>query len=306
MLAACLAIAISASISQTPAIPSVDERLRLVPDRILLGFTEPGASSAWETVNDGVMGGRSRGGPSFAEGRLTFSGVTNTNGGGFSSIRTRPRDWGLADAESLLLRVKGDGRTYIASLSTSALIGGFPVNYWARFATSPEGAWQTVRIPLRDFRPTFFGEDITGRAPEIDPAQVDTIGIFIYDKKDGPFRLDVEWIGMAGDEPGSTAQAADETPALTDMTAAAGLLEAAIERGVPRFNRGEADACADIYEVAILGLVRRPAGLPPHVLRALDEGLRRGAAATDPSSRAWAYRLAMDSALSQLSVEMNP
>ncbi|MEL7033379.1 MAG: CIA30 family protein [Pseudomonadota bacterium] len=38
----------------------------------------------WRTVNDGVMGGLSDGGSVLENGTLTFSGNTNTNGGGFS------------------------------------------------------------------------------------------------------------------------------------------------------------------------------------------------------------------------------
>ena len=47
----------------------------------------PGAELAWQTVNDNVMGGRSRGGHTREGGTLVFAGSTNTRGGGFSSIR---------------------------------------------------------------------------------------------------------------------------------------------------------------------------------------------------------------------------
>ena len=42
----------------------------------------------WRIVNDNVMGGRSRGDFEISEESLSFFGVTNTNGGGFSSIRS--------------------------------------------------------------------------------------------------------------------------------------------------------------------------------------------------------------------------
>ena len=53
-------------------------------------FDQPDASRQWVTVNDNVMGGRSIGDFTIKEGKLVFRGSTNTNGGGFSSIRSRP------------------------------------------------------------------------------------------------------------------------------------------------------------------------------------------------------------------------
>ena len=42
----------------------------------------------WRIVNDNVMGGRSIGDFKISEESLSFFGATNTNGGGFSSIRS--------------------------------------------------------------------------------------------------------------------------------------------------------------------------------------------------------------------------
>ena len=73
----------------------------------------------WYTVNDGVMGGRSRGGFRIGDGILTFEGSTNTNGGGFSSIRTHRRGMDLSDHAGIRLRVRADGRRYTFRLTTS-------------------------------------------------------------------------------------------------------------------------------------------------------------------------------------------
>ena len=79
---------------------------------LIFDFTEEGIDKKWMVVNDKVMGGRSEGGYSFDKKRLIFSGNTNTNGGGFSSIRTIPLDFYLEDKTGLHIRYKGDGRTY--------------------------------------------------------------------------------------------------------------------------------------------------------------------------------------------------
>ncbi|MGB0714553.1 MAG: CIA30 family protein [Phycisphaerae bacterium] len=160
--------------------------------RLIADFSDAGVSSRWVTVNDNVMGGRSRGGFSFSDDKLIFSGSTNTNGGGFSSIRTRPRDFGIDDAEGLEIRVRGDGRTYKMDVRNDERIGGMSVSYWANFETS--GDWEVIRIPFSSFEPTFFGERLRRSSKSFDPADMTAMGFFIYDKKDGPFRLEIDWI----------------------------------------------------------------------------------------------------------------
>jgi hypothetical protein len=51
---------------------------------LLADFPASTREQPWFVVNDGVMGGRSEGGFRLGESALVFSGVTNTNGGGFS------------------------------------------------------------------------------------------------------------------------------------------------------------------------------------------------------------------------------
>ena len=57
---------------------------------ILFDFTDENPGDKWITVNDNVMGGRSKGGFSFKKTKLVFSGSTNTNGGGFPPSEARP------------------------------------------------------------------------------------------------------------------------------------------------------------------------------------------------------------------------
>ena len=65
--------------------------------QMIFDFTGDKLQEQWVTVNDNVMGGRSKGGFSLKKGKLIFSGATNTNGGGFSSIRTKQADLDLDD-----------------------------------------------------------------------------------------------------------------------------------------------------------------------------------------------------------------
>lgn len=153
---------------------------------LLTSFTTDRTDLGWYVVNDNVMGGRSEGSFSIERGELVFTGSTNTRGGGFSSIRTRPEQLNLSQFSGIRLQVKGDGRRYTWRLATDARWRGRQVSYWADFDTE-EGAWSTVDIPFSRFIPRFRGTTLDG--PELEPEKITDMGLMIYDKLDGPFEL---------------------------------------------------------------------------------------------------------------------
>ena len=88
---------------------------------LITDFTTSGPDVDWFVVNDNVMGGRSDGGFEITEGELSFSGRTNTRGGGFSSIRSQRLGLDLSDYDSIRIKVLGDGRRYTWRLTTGAV-----------------------------------------------------------------------------------------------------------------------------------------------------------------------------------------
>ena len=158
---------------------------------MLTDFTPDIPDLGWYVQNDNVMGGRSEGGFETAPGELIFAGSTNTNGGGFSSIRTQPFKLDLSEHDGIQLRVKGDGRRYTWQLQTNALYRSRRISYWADFETV-DGEWSTVNIPFTKFYPQFRGFKLDG--PELDISQITELGLYIYDKKDGPFELRLDSI----------------------------------------------------------------------------------------------------------------
>jgi hypothetical protein len=155
-------------------------------DLVLADFTDDGAEFSWYVVNDNVMGGRSEGTFTIEQGTLRFAGRTNTDGGGFSSIRTKPVQLDLSKYGGIRLHVKGDGRRYTWRLTTDARWRGAEVSYWADFETAA-GAWSVVDIPFSSFVPRYRGTRLDG--PELNPARITGMGLMIYDKLDGPFEL---------------------------------------------------------------------------------------------------------------------
>lgn len=153
-------------------------------------------------VNDGVMGGRSSStfevdGGGFA----VFSGtVSLENNGGFASVRLPIPAGAMTGATHLVLRVRGDGQRYQARLRAGRRYDG--IAFAAGFGTSA-GEWVTVEVPLDGFQPTFRGYRPRGVGP-LDPAEVGQVGIMLTDKQAGPFRLEIETVGVRrATDPGS-------------------------------------------------------------------------------------------------------
>ncbi len=170
-----------------------DESLRAA-DPIIKFEDQPDAPK-WTVVNDGVMGGLSKGSLEMADGKLFFSGTLSLeNNGGFSLVETSGSRWDLSDATGLRIRVKGDGRTYQLRLGTDALTRGDRIAYSADFDTQA-GEWVERVIPFNSLRATHHGESI--EAPPVNTANIEQIGILIGDKRPGPFQIQVDWIAAA-------------------------------------------------------------------------------------------------------------
>jgi monofunctional biosynthetic peptidoglycan transglycosylase len=162
------------------------------PMRTLFDFTAPDAAERWTTVNDGVMGGKSRGGPAFPGETLIFSGVTDTDGGGFSSIRTRPADLDLGGADGLAVRYRADGRQYELEVHTGERARGIPIAFRAPLPAVEGEGWHEARVPFSAFRASAHGRAVDRR---LDPARARSVGVFIYDGVSGPFQIEVDRIG---------------------------------------------------------------------------------------------------------------
>jgi uncharacterized surface protein with fasciclin (FAS1) repeats len=162
------------------------------PSEIVL-FSFDDEDPKWFSVNDDVMGGISKGGFSWdPSGFGIFSGTLSLeNRGGFSTIRSPAQELGLGGYDGLLLRVKGDGRSYRVSAMTND--NRWEVNTWrTSFETMP-GRWVEVRIPFADLVHTVMGRRVPGSGP-LAAERIRSLSFMIADKNEKPFRLEVDWI----------------------------------------------------------------------------------------------------------------
>ena len=160
-------------------------------EHAVFDFNTDSDVESWIVVNDGVMGGVSQGElVSTKDGAALFRGnLSLDNSGGFASVRTYLPDRLPAPCHGLSVRVRGDGRRYRLRARTDTRFDG--VAYQSAFATEP-GSWITVRLPIRDFQPTYRGRVLHGE-PGLDPGRIRQIGFMTADRLAGPFELEIDW-----------------------------------------------------------------------------------------------------------------
>ena len=159
---------------------------------VLFDFTNPDAAKEWQTVNDGVMGGVSEGKLKVtAEKTLEFFGTLSLeNNGGFASVRTKAKKLNLEKGDTLVAKVRGDGREYSLNLYVKKPLIAY--SYRAMVQTKKD-EWIEIKVPLDKFEATSFGNLVKDAGP-VNPTEVNAVGFLLGDKKAGPFKLEVEWI----------------------------------------------------------------------------------------------------------------
>ena len=245
---------------------------------------------SWSTVNDTVMGGRSRAKVGVTEGgTVSWSGYLSLeNNGGFSSIRSQPTryDWSAYDGVEVV--VEGQGREIQVSLQRGDMVvraGG----YRASVSTEKSGETRVI-IPFAAFQLKRFGRAINGPALKTGLKSIGQLGLLLADKRQGPFS-----ITLRAFRPVNIPKASQLNAAL------APLLVAAIERGVPIFNGGDAAGCAAIYRDVLTRAMRdRMLGTQSWSERLVSTALAN-AAKQSAVDAAWTLRRAMDRLLQTIS-----
>lgn len=158
---------------------------------VLFDFSKPDAAKAWQTVNDGVMGGVSDGKVRITKKNLEFHGTLSLeNNGGFASVRSKAAKMDLSKYDGLVFKVRGDGRDYYFNVHVPTYQIAF--SYRASFKTEKD-KWTEVTIPFTDLKATSFGRVVEKRKP-LNSSTVEAVGFLLADKKAGPFKLEVAWI----------------------------------------------------------------------------------------------------------------
>lgn len=155
----------------------------------IFNFNSAAPIKEWFTTNDDVMGGISTSSMQIdTEGNGLFSGEVSTeNNGGFAMTRLRKKLDLTKGIEKIVLRVKGDGKTYQLRIKSDVY-----QRYWyvQSFTTTTE--WQTITLSLTDFYPSFRGYRLPRK--NFSATTIEEVAILIGNKKNETFGLVIDRI----------------------------------------------------------------------------------------------------------------
>ena len=160
----------------------------------LFDFRDPSSVGDWAAIDDRVMGGVSQSSLRHdSAGHAVFEGMVSLDrNGGFASLRSSSGPRGISGAESCVLEVRGEAKTYKLTLITDDSFD--TINYQAEFTPATHD-WQMRHLPLEHFRASFRGREVPG-APPLDPARIRQVGLMIAARQAGSFALDIRGIWL--------------------------------------------------------------------------------------------------------------
>ena len=173
---------------------SLNQVMAMQEPRDLYDFAHQETSGVWMVVNDGVMGGISESRLSLdQQGFLVFEGwVSLDYGGGFASVRSILNRLDADPYDGILIRFKGDGKSYQLRLWQGDRMDG--VAYFRHFETKI-GEWEEVFLPFNSFQASYRGRRLPDY-PKLDTRRISQLGLMISDKQEGNFRLEVQRIAL--------------------------------------------------------------------------------------------------------------
>ncbi len=157
----------------------------------IFNFTSNSDISNWSVLDDVVMGGRSDGAFKVnSEGHGEYTGkVSLENNGGFSSLRHNFKSINTEDYSKIILRIKGDGKSYQFRLKDKR---NHRYSYIFKFNTTED--WQVVEIPFSEMYATFRGRRLD--IPNFEGDQLEEIAFLIGNKKEETFKLRIDSISL--------------------------------------------------------------------------------------------------------------
>jgi len=167
----------------------------ITTETLKIDFGKASTHKDWYVINDGVMGGRSKGNITYNEESMVFKGkVSLENNGGFSSMRSADKNWNLEDYTGIRIRFKSEtGRNFGFSFETR---GPWYAPRYRHYFNGTKGEWTTIEMSIQDFNETRIGEMTQNKISTKAIKDIRRLGIILYDKKAGTFNLEIDYIEL--------------------------------------------------------------------------------------------------------------
>ncbi|XP_062379017.1 complex I intermediate-associated protein 30, mitochondrial [Sardina pilchardus] len=185
--------------------------------RVLWEFRGPESLNKWVVSSDQEIGGRSEvylklgrnNNTCLLYGTLSATPPRDgeTRYSGYCSMRSkqlfasfqRKKHLDLSSFNTLHLRIRGDGRPWMINIRPQTFFSHQRVDVYSYFLYTRGGPyWQDVKIPFSKFFLTSGGR-IQDAQHYLALDRINTIGFTLGDKADGPFQLEIDYIGVCSD-----------------------------------------------------------------------------------------------------------
>ena len=148
----------------------------------------------WRVVNDGVMGGLSRGKVEFTENSFIFSGsVSLENNGGFTSFRSPYGRYDLSEYDKVEIKYRSEGMDCALSFDQNS-------RFWRPNHKMPipatDNIWMTLTTNLYELSEYQMGRMTGAQMSENDARQTNRLGLITDSKKQGSFSLEIDYIKL--------------------------------------------------------------------------------------------------------------
>jgi len=148
----------------------------------------------WRVVNDGVMGGLSRGKVEFTENSFIFSGsVSLENNGGFTSFRSPYGRYDLSEYDKVEIKYRSEGMDCALSFDQNS-------RFWRPNHKMPipatDNIWMTLTTNLYELSEYQMGRMTGAQMSENDARQTIRLGLITDSKKQGSFSLEIDYIKL--------------------------------------------------------------------------------------------------------------
>lgn len=166
----------------------------LAYSQIQFDFGKKKDGSDWVVVNDGVMGGLSKGELVLTNKTLKFKGnISFKNNGGFASFRNRYGLYNLKDASTVEIKYRSAGQIMALSLEPNDM---FYEPTYRIYLENTYLAWKTVDIDINQFIECVLGEPTGNKITPDILLKIKRIGFITAGKKEGNFEIEIKYLNF--------------------------------------------------------------------------------------------------------------
>ena len=147
----------------------------------------------WKLLSDNIMGGVTKSKIEYTNNSVLLSGnISLDNYGGFSSIKTKYKSVDLSKYNGIKIKFKSTNQKFAFTLEDNQ--DWTQPNYKREFSSKKDDTWEEVIIYFKDFQEIVIGETTGNMMKSKSLKNIVRMGIMTYEKKEGPFNLEVDYI----------------------------------------------------------------------------------------------------------------